>query len=148
MTQVSRYPISKAVYERILEIFLGILVRIKTKKEAQRFLEDLLTPTEQVMLAKRLAIAFLLEKDYDHRTITKVLRVSSGTIARVNLVKKYGGEGYQKMISKLMRDERMKDFLFKVGEALSGQFGKSSKGGSTWRYLHKEIEKKRKEKPL
>lgn len=146
MTQISRYPISKAVYERIVEVFFGILVRIKTKKEARQFLEDFLTPTEQVMLTKRLAIAFLLEKSYDHRTIAKVLRVSSGTIARVNLVKKYGGDGYQKMIGKLMRDELIEDFLLGVAQAISALGGLGGKGSGSWRYLHREIEKKRKEK--
>lgn len=148
MTQVSRYPISKKVYERILEIFLGILVKIKTKKEAQKFLEDFLTPTEQVMLTKRLAIAFLLEKSYDHRTICRVLRVSAGTVARVNLTKKYGGEGYEKMISKLMRDERMEDFMLGVAEAISKIGSVGGKGSRGWRYLRREIEKKRKEKPF
>jgi len=148
MTQVSRYPISKKIYERILEIFFGILVKIKTKSEAKRFIQDFLTPTEQVMLAKRLAIAFLLEKDYDHRTICKVLRVSVATIARVNLAKKYGGEGYQKMIQKLIKDERVEDFMLGVAEAITKIGSVGVKGSSGWRYLHKEIEKKRKEKPF
>lgn len=148
MAQVSKYPISNEVYERILDIFFKTLIEIRTKNEANQFIKDFLTPTEQIMLAKRLAIAFLLEKDYDHRMIAKILRVSSGTIARVNLVKKYGGEGYQKMIGKLLREEKVKDFLVQVTQAVSGEFGKSRKGGEAWRYLHKELEKKRKKKPF
>lgn len=148
MTQVSRYPISKAVYERVLEIFFGILVRIKTKSEAEQFIHDFLTPTERVMLTKRLAIAFLLEKGYEHRTICRVLRVSAATIARVNLVKQYGGEGYQRMISKLMRDEKIKDFLLGVAEAVSRMGSVGGKGSGGWRHLRREIEKERTKKPF
>ncbi len=61
MTQVSKYPISDLVYQRILEIFFETLVGIKTKAEAYQFIKDFLSPTEQTMLSKRLAIAFLLE---------------------------------------------------------------------------------------
>ena len=148
MTQVSKYPISDKVYERILEIFFKSLVDIKTRDEAKQFIGDFLTPTEQIMLAKRLAIAFLLEKDYDFRAISRILRVSLTTIARVNLVRKYGGQGYKKMIRKLLTEEQIKDFFLKVGEALSGVAGKGGKGSGTWRYLHQELKKKRKEKPF
>ncbi|MFZ5365909.1 MAG: YerC/YecD family TrpR-related protein [Patescibacteria group bacterium] len=148
MAQVSKYPISNTVYERILEIFFKSLVEIKTKDEANQFIKDFLTPTEQIMLAKRLTIAFLLEKDYDFRSISKVLRVSLPTIARVNLMRKYGGQGYQRIIKKLLREEAVKDFLLRVGEALSGEMGRGGKGSGAWRYLRQELEKKRQEKPF
>jgi len=142
MTQISKYPVSNQVYERILEIFYKSLVEIKSKDEGKKFIKDFLTPTEQVMLAKRLAIAFLLEKDYDFRTIGKILRVSLTTIARVNLLRKYGGQGYSQMIKKLLKEERVKDFLLKVGESLSGIVSKGEKGSGAWRYLNQEIKKK------
>jgi uncharacterized protein YerC len=142
MTQISKYPISDKVYERILEIFFKSLVEIKSKDEAQEFIKDFLTPTEQVMLAKRLAIAFLLEEDYDFRNISKILRVSLGTVARVNLIRRYGGQGYKKMIRKLLTKEQIKDFLLKIGEVLSGELGRGGKGSGAWRYLHQELEKK------
>lgn len=146
MTQVSKYPIRNVIYERILEIFLKTLTKIDSKTEAQQFIKDFLTPTERIMLSKRLAIAFLLEKDYDFRTISEMLRVSMSTVARVNLMRKYGGRGYQRMIRKLLREEKVKDFLIKAGEAITGVAGKSTKGGSGWRYLHYELKKKRRKR--
>ncbi|MBM3208820.1 hypothetical protein FJZ40_00805 [Candidatus Shapirobacteria bacterium] len=148
MTQISKYPISDSVYERIVEIFFKSLVRIQTKDEAERFVRDFLTPTEQVMLAKRLSIAFLLEKGYDFRTICQILRVSLTTIARVNLAKKYGGKGYKMMIEKLLREEAIKGFLLKAGEVLAKAGTYGTKGTDTWRYLHQELRKKQKRKPF
>jgi TrpR-related protein YerC/YecD len=148
MTQISKYPISDSVYGRIVEIFFKSLVRIRTKEEAERFVKDFLTPTEQIMLAKRLAIAFLLEKGYGFRTICRILRVSITTVARVNLTKKYGGRGYKMMIDKLLKEEAIKDFLLKAGEILAkvGTYG--TKGTDAWRYLHQELKSKRKRKPF
>lgn len=148
MTQVSKYPISEKVYERIVEIFFKTLVDIETKDEASLFIKDFLTPTEQIVLAKRLAIIFLLEKEYDYRTISKVLRVSTPTVARVNLMRKYGGQGYKRVLDKLLREEKVKEFLLQVGETLTGVVGKGEKGSGAWRYLHQELKKKRQEKPF
>lgn len=145
MAQVSKYPISDKVYQRILENFLKTLVEIKTKDEAQEFIKDFLTPTEQIMLAKRLSIALLLEKGYEYRTICKVLRVSFPTVASVSLMRKIDGRGYQLMLKRLLTDEKIKDFLLQIGESLTELMSKG-KGSGTWRYLHQELKTKRREK--
>lgn len=142
MTQISKYPVSDSTHQRIIEILFETLVSIKSKDEAHQFIKDFLSPTEQTMLSKRLAIAFLLEKDYDFRTISKVLHVSTTTISHVNLMRKYGSRGYKAMIEKILSEERVKDFVLKVGEAVAGEVGKAGKGSGAWRYLHQEIKKK------
>lgn len=142
MTQVSKYPISDLVYQRILEIFFETLVGIKTKEEAFQFIKDFLSPTEQTMLSKRLAIAFLLEKDYDFRTIAKVLRVSTATVSHVNLMRKYGSQGYKRMVEKILSEEKVKEFLLKAGEMVTGGLKQGGKGTGAWRYLNQEIKKK------
>lgn len=147
MTQVSKYPITDNVYQRILDIFFKSLVEIKTGDEAKQFIKDFLSPAEQIMLAKRLAIAFLLEKKYEFREITRILRVSLSTVAKVSMMRKYGGEGYQKIINKILKEEQVKDFLAKVGESLTEVMGKG-KGSGTWRYLNQELKTKRQRKPF
>lgn len=148
MAQVSSRPIPEKIYQRILEIFSQSLIKLKNKKEVEDFINDFLTPTEKIMLAKRLAIAFLLEKKYNYRSISEILRVSLPTISSVSLMKKLGGEGYRRVMSKLLEEESIKDFLMEMGEVVSGGLGKSSKGGAAWRYLHQKLKQKRKEKPF
>lgn len=147
MTQVSKYPIPDIVYKRIFDIFCKSLVKIDTKDEASQFIKDFLTPTEQIMMAKRLAIAFLLDKGYDFRSVHQVLRVSFTTVARVSLMKKYGGKGYQKMIDKLLFEEQVQHFLLKIGEVLTS-ITKGGPGTGVWRYLNQEIKRKQKAKPF
>jgi TrpR-related protein YerC/YecD len=146
MTQVSRYPISKKVADRIFEVFLKTLVEIKSNEEADQFISDLLTPTEKIMLAKRLAIAYLLEKGYDYRTIQKIIRVSAPTITSVNNARRYGKEGYRRLISKITRDEKLKDFFDEVVVKLLSAPSALEKGRGTWSYLRDMVEEQKRKK--
>lgn len=143
MTQVSRYPISKKVADRIFEVFLKTLVEIKSNEEADQFISDLLTPTEKIMLAKRLAIAFLLEKGYDYRSIQKIIRVSAPTITSVNIARKYGKEGYRRLISKITRDEKLKDFFENVVIKILNAPSALEKGRGPWSYLRDDVEEQK-----
>jgi uncharacterized protein YerC len=56
------------------------------------FFNELFTDTEKKMLAKRLAIIFLLNKEIPQHRIVDVLHVSSSTVARMSLnmeIRKY-----------------------------------------------------------
>lgn len=144
MTQVSKYPVSEKIIERIFEIFLGTFVKINNKEEADQFISDFFTPTEKIMLAKRLAIAFLLEKNYDYRTIRQILKVSGTTIASVNTARQYGSKGYKTIINKIIREEKLVNLLEETISNLLSFPSKAGKGQGVWRYLKGEIEKQKK----
>lgn len=141
MTQVSKYPIRKEVADKIFEIFVKTVINVKKKDEAEQLISDLLTPTERIMLAKRLAIAFLLEKGYEYRTIRNILRVSSPTIAGVSHALKYGSHGYKKLITQILQEESIKKFLEEAVIKLVSMPAAATKGGGSWRYLKTELEK-------
>ncbi|OGH41516.1 MAG: hypothetical protein A3H79_00035 [Candidatus Levybacteria bacterium RIFCSPLOWO2_02_FULL_36_8b] len=144
MTQISKYPISENVWSRIFEIFLNTFVKIKTAEEADQFISDFLTPTEKIMLAKRLAIAFLLEKGYDYRTIQKIIRVSASTIKSVNTSRKFGSNGYRNLIERIVKEEKLVKFLDDVIiKVLSIPAGKG-KGSGAWTYLKQKAEEQSK----
>ena len=69
MTQVSKRFLQKQVEERILDLFWTSLSSLSAKDKVSLFLDDLLSPTEKLMLSKRVAIAFMLMKGYDYPTI-------------------------------------------------------------------------------
>lgn len=143
MTQVSKYPISKNIFDRIFEIFLRTFIEIKNKEEADQFISDFLTPTEKIMLAKRLAIAFLLEKNYDYRTIQRIIRVSSPTITSVNMSRKFGSEGYKKLISKIIKEEKLMNLLESSIIKLLSAPSSLERGSGSWTYLKKEVQKQK-----
>ncbi len=142
MPQVSKYPIPKDIYKRIFDIFLKTLEGLKTKKNLEGFLNEFLTPTEQVMLAKRLAIAFLILKGYSYREISEILRVSISTVGFVSLDLKEGTY-YKKVIEKVLRNEEVEDFIESVGEKVATLFAAASSKSGSWRYLRDEIRKRR-----
>ena len=144
MSQVSKYPLSKDVYDRIFEIFLKTLINVRDKNEGRNLLRDFFTPTERLMFAKRLGIALLLEKNYDYQTIRSVLKVSSGTIASVNLARKYGNQGYNKFIEKILNDEQIAGFLEEIALKLVSLPASGTKGSGAWKQVERVLIKRKK----
>ena len=109
MTQISRRILNKQVEEQIFETLWEAVSQVRDKKDVQIFLGDLLTPTERVMIAKRLAIAVLLLKQKDYETIKDFLKVSNETISKVSLILKMNN-GYKIAINKIIRTEAGRQF--------------------------------------
>jgi uncharacterized protein YerC len=120
MAQVSKYPVSKEVSDRMFEVLQDTISSLNGKADVEEFLGELLSPIEKIMLAKRLAIAILLTKRYSYPSIIKILRVTPGTIATVSLTLKYKGKGYQKAVEKILLNEKMSDFWQKIEDLLGG----------------------------
>lgn len=116
MAQVSRYPLQKEIEVRIHELLDDGLAALGSRDDIERFLADLLTPTEKIMLAKRLAIALLLEKGYDYRQISRVLKVSTSTVRSVVNWKRVRGKGYEKVVKILVTQEKWEKVLRQVAE--------------------------------
>lgn len=145
MTQISKYPISKDVYDRIFDIFLKTISGLTSRQITENFLKEFLTPTEQVMLAKRLAISFLIAKGYDYREISKILRVSTGTVARVAFPYKQG-KYFRMAIGKLLNDEKIEEFFQGIGETVAELFSIGGSKSGSWRYLKEEVRNKKENK--
>jgi len=139
MPQVSKYPISKDIAGRMFEIFVKTLIKVKNHKEASNFTYDLFTPVEKIMFAKRIAIAFLLRQNYQYREISKLLRVSLATIASVNITLKLGKGGYDTILDKIVKEEKLDEFFGKIAGKLFS-VGKLQTKGSAWRYLAHELQ--------
>ena len=110
MTQVSKRYVHKKAEDRILDLFWTSLAILPTKQKVSNFLNDLLTPTETIMLSKRLAIAFMLLKGYDYSSINERLKVSDSTIWNIKLNLSHKGKGYKMTIEQIMNKEKWEKF--------------------------------------
>lgn len=139
----------KNINNRIFDILYKSIVKVKNKREAEAFVNDLLTPTEKIMIAKRVAIAVLLRKGYGYRPIRKILNVSFPTIASVNVSLKFIGKGYAKVIDKILMEETVEEFLVKALEQVAdlGRAGGGA-GGRGWQDVKRRIQKSRSKKPF
>ncbi len=118
MAQVSRLPLPKALSLQMQKLFYKSLAELTTEEDVADFLNDLLTPTEKVMLQKRLAIAFLLQKGYDQRTIHRIMKVSVTTVNSVNFWLKNQGKGYRNIIEKMRKGQKFTNNLEKFDSLL------------------------------
>jgi len=139
MSQVSKYPIHKDVERRMFEVLRETISSLNNAEEIEVFLSDFLSPSEKIMLAKRLSIAVLLHKGYG--SIMEVLRVTPPTIANVSLLLKYSGKGYKRAVEKIAAEEKMNAFFEKIEDILAKI---PHAKGSDWSYQRSENEKKKK----
>lgn len=110
MTKVSRIPLRSDVWDRIFRLFIDTTADLKDKVLLTSFIDDLYSPTEKIMLAKRLAAAVLLAKGHNYQSIGRVLRISSPTIAKISLKIKYTEGGLKTVVGKILSKQSAQIF--------------------------------------
>ena len=136
MTKVSKYLVRSEVKERMFDVFWRTIADLHTTSEVEAFFRELLTPTEQTMLAKRLAISILLMKKYSYEEIIDILKVSPVTIGNIARWLKTEGKAFQKAIARILRKEKQEEFWDNLEEFLSDIIPPSR--GSNWKMARKE----------
>jgi uncharacterized protein YerC len=118
MTQVSRWPLKQEMWEKLFDLFLHSMASVTKKGEMSLFLHDLLSLTERIMLAKRLAIALMLSKNNGYGAIREKLHVTPNTIAKVQRQLQEGRGGLTIALEKIFSQqnkemlwEELKDLL-------------------------------------
>ncbi len=87
--------LSKEERDKLLLELCQALTLVKSLEESARLLVDLFSQQEIDMIAKRLRIAKLLIRGLTYKEVADELKVSSGTIARVNAWLHESGEGFR-----------------------------------------------------
>jgi Trp operon repressor len=132
MTQLSKRQLNKDTEKRIYEIFTHVLADASSQDDITALLYDFLTPTERVMLPKRLCIAYLLFKEYDQRAISHYLNVSFTTITKVNTALKNDGKGYKTMLERIQK-KAFNDMLETIESGILGFLSKVSRKSAVWK---------------
>lgn len=138
MTQVSRRPLDSITQKRIYEIFVEVISDVRIPSEVHALLHDFFTPTERVMLPKRLCIAFLLIKGYDHRAIASYLKVSFTTINRVSTALKTDGQGYTLILNRLRKREQLDEVFKKIEEGIISMLATVGGPSRLWKDLEQK----------
>lgn len=138
MTMVSKYKLRPEVWDRIFNLFSESLLNIRNKNRFDTFLNDFLSPTEKIMLAKRFAMAVLLTKGNNYEEIKRILHVTSATIAKMNIHIKYGEKGINEVIENVLKRENTK----LIWEEIQSLFDVPIKGLPLSEY-HKKVAKRK-----
>ena len=116
MTRISKYHLNRSVSDRMFELFFRSLSGLKSSQAAAEFFTDILTDTEQVMLAKRYTVAVLLTKGYNQTHIKQTLNVSYTTIGTVAGWLKNLKPATKKILGKHLKDESWSQFFDRLEE--------------------------------
>ncbi|MCL5438590.1 MAG: trp operon repressor [Patescibacteria group bacterium] len=119
MPHVSRNKLSKKAEAKLIDSFNQVLTHITRGDEMVSFLDSLLTPTEKIMLAKRLAIIVLIEEGLPDSQISSILNVTRMTASKMQLFYEARGSGFKiglKKLEELNRMESFKKFLISLAK--------------------------------
>ncbi|MDP3941142.1 MAG: Trp family transcriptional regulator [bacterium] len=109
MPHISKYKLDKAAEHRLIKTLELVLSKITKEEDTSAFLLALLTPTERIMLAKRLGIIILLKEGLPESRIASTLHVTRITVSRMQLFLEARGKGYELAIEILKKEKVMED---------------------------------------
>jgi uncharacterized protein YerC len=144
MTQISKYRMSQSVSDQITGFLFQTIANLKTKRQVSEFLNDFLTPVEKVMFSKRLAIGYLIAKDYNQRDISRVLKVSTTTVSTFYSVYK-SSDSYKKMVDQIVIKVKNKEMFLDLAESVAELGAIGGAKSASWFTARNDIQKKKRE---
>ena len=110
MPHVSKIKLNYKSEQKLIENLELILMKINKLEKMNVFLTALLTPTEKLMLAKRMAVVVLLKEGLSESDIANCLHVTRVTVSRLQLFLEARGEGYEIALKVLENEKLLKEF--------------------------------------
>lgn len=118
MPQLSKNKLDAATRDEILKNFYFAVASLKQETDVALALDDLLTRTERLMIAKRIAAVFLLSQGWGLRDISKTLKMSTATILHLRAKSDGGKNGYALIINLLTARVKSRKFLERLERIL------------------------------
>lgn len=130
MPHVSKKQLKEKVFLSIYDQFVGVVSAGSGRN--QKVLVDLLTKTEKIMFAKRLAAIFMLTEGASLYHIQSTLNMSASTAARFSRNMKKGLYGHIEVF--FHTKQKKKDFWEVLEVVISG--GMPPIGRGRWKWLY------------
>ena len=113
MVRNSRFVLSDNLLEKLFDLFFEVVGNKSSKDEFKKIFIDLLTPAERIMLAKRVAIIYLLLKKIEYDNICDRLKVSPTTVAKYSLLMEKS-EGIVPTFKQIVKVDKINIFLEEI----------------------------------
>lgn len=113
MPHVSRKFLPKKAEIELINSLKVVIKRTNKSGDVEKLILSLLTKTERLMIAKRLAIVVLLKEGLEEQDVADALHVTRETVERIKLLSELRGEGYEVAIRKL-KDEKVYEHFKKA----------------------------------
>jgi uncharacterized protein YerC len=129
MSQVSKRILEPKIKKDLLDSLSYTIKEIKTKKEADSFLNSALSDTERIMVAKRVLTAYLLENKVEENRVAEALKLTPSTITRLKMWIEIRKDGFDLVFNKLakMRIENItKQIFYRIlNYSINAAFGRT-----------------------
>ena len=124
MAHISKYKLKPQTYDKLFQLFFEVMTSSRSRGDFNKLMNDLLSPVERIMIAKRIVLVYLLIKEIDYRIICRTLKVSSTTVAKFKLLIERS-EGLVPLLSRTVRNDKIKLFMIDLINDLMppGQYG-------------------------
>ena len=133
MTRINKKNLSPKERQALYRRMVDTLWSAGTKQKFHNALSDLLTESEEIMLAKRLSIVFLLNQGMSGYKVHQLLDVSEST---VHYMEKKRDAGVYEHLQKLFCKKKEKEDMWMFIELLS-RGGLPELGKGRWKSLSK-----------
>ena len=115
MPRVSPRPLKKEIEKEITENLMWVFSQLKSEPAAKDFLDDFLTDEERLMLAKRLAVIYLLKEGFSYGKISEALKITPVTIGKIRLISKSGKTRTAEIFNRTRKQLSLKETLSDLG---------------------------------
>lgn len=119
MVQISRRKLNDGMLEKLFSLFFEMVGKRENRNNFQDVIDDIISPTEKIMIAKRIAIMYLVSKGVDHRSIANFLKVSTATVAKFALIARKS-KGVIPTCNKMLKKEKVQDVLLGIFNEVYG----------------------------
>ena len=131
MTNVSKQKLDPKYEKTLLRQFSSLFANA-SEQMVEGLLEDILTPSEQVMLLKRTAIILMLAEEYSTYKISKTLKVSDATVR--NLQHRYRQKEFNQLLRLTSSSKFDSDAFWQTVDKLL-RLGMPPMGRGRWQHL-------------
>ena len=143
MPKVSKYALDESLENEIINQFWYSLGFANNSLKARDFFSDLLSETEQMMLAKRLAAAILITREKSPTYIHESIHLSYSTISIVSAWVKNSKPSTNKLLKQIAKEKGWEEVLDKIEETLDKIHPLP---GTDWKYQYKNRYDRRKQR--
>jgi uncharacterized protein YerC len=123
--------------KKLHERFADSITRVKKRTDATSFLKELLGPEELLMLAKRLAVVYMLTENISAYRIAQVLGLSTSTVNKMRLT--FDEDGYRTIAAHYQHKKNHAEFWQDIEVLL--RLGMPPMGKGRWKWFN-ELEDK------
>lgn len=117
MAHLSKRVLKPEIRDQISTALVHIVKTLDSGNDVDKFLNTILSPTEQLMIAKRVVASYLLIHNVPGNEICDLLKLTPETVCRLKLRMLLAGKDFDSIIKKLetlKRNKIIKEILFKI----------------------------------